>query len=87
MLAEADKREDVSIVIVNQGETLLTAVRYLDDQGLEFNQALLDPEQRLMVAVESPGLPTSLLFDADGQLIKRHVGELTRAQLTAWLKE
>lgn len=87
LLAEADKREDVSIVIVNQGETLLTAVRYLDDQGLEFNQALLDPEQRLMVAVESPGLPTSLLFDADGQLIKRHVGELTRAQLTAWLKE
>ncbi|WP_227370315.1 TlpA family protein disulfide reductase [Halomonas sp. M20] len=87
LLAEADKHEDVSIVIVNQGETLLTAVRYLDGEGLDFNQALLDPEQRLMVAVESPGLPTSLLFDADGELVKRHVGELTRAQLAAWLKE
>ncbi|WP_048308007.1 TlpA disulfide reductase family protein [Halomonas sp. PR-M31] len=87
LLAEADKREDVRIVIVNQGETLLTAVRYLDGQGLDFNHALLDPEQRLMVVVESPGLPTSLLFDADGQLVKRHVGELTRAQLTAWLEE
>ncbi|MGC3874172.1 prolipoprotein diacylglyceryl transferase family protein [Halomonas sp. GXIMD04776] len=87
LLAEADKREDVQVVVVNQGESLLTAVRYLDGQGLDFNHALLDPEQRLMVAAESPGLPTSLLFDAQGKLVERHVGELTRAQLAAWLKE
>ncbi|SHF65704.1 Thiol-disulfide isomerase or thioredoxin [Modicisalibacter ilicicola DSM 19980] len=86
LLAEADDREGVRVVVVNQGETLLAATRYLDSQGLDFDQALLDPEQRLMVMVESPGLPTSLLFDAQGRLVERHVGELTRAQLDAWLE-
>ena len=86
LLAEVDDREGVRVVVANQGETLLAASRYLDSQGLDFDQALLDPDQRLMVAVESPGLPTSLLFDAEGKVIERHVGELTRAQLEAWLE-
>lgn len=85
LLAEADARDGVSVVIVNQGESLLEVVRYLDAQGLEFQLALLDPEQRLMALTESPGLPTSLLFDTQGQLVERHVGELTRAQLDSWL--
>lgn len=85
LLAEADARDDVTVVVVNQGEDLLAVVRYLDEQGLEFSHALLDPRQRLMVMTESPGLPTSLLFDADGRLLERHVGELSRAQLGQWL--
>lgn len=85
ILAEADAREGVTVVVANQGETLLAAARYLDEQGLDFTHALLDPEQRLMVITESPGLPTSLLFDPQGQLIERHIGELSRAQLDAWL--
>ena len=87
MLAEADAREDVRVVIVNQGETLLQAARYLDEQGLDFRHALLDPRQRLMVLAESPGLPTTLLFDAEGRAREQHVGELTRAQLSAWLDD
>ncbi|MBB3191689.1 TlpA family protein disulfide reductase [Halomonas cerina] len=85
LLAEADARDDVTVVVVNQGEELLQAARYLDEQGLDFRHALLDPRQRLMVLTESPGLPTTLLFDAEGHAVARHVGELTRAQLTEWL--
>ncbi|WP_458525980.1 redoxin family protein [Onishia taeanensis] len=84
LLAEAARRDDITVVVANQGEELLQVVRYLDDQGLAFDQALLDPNQRLGVIAESPGLPTSLYFDADGRLAERHVGELSRAQLDAW---
>lgn len=87
LLAEADARDDVTVVVANQGESLLAVTRYLDAQRLAFEHALLDPDQRLMMAAESPGLPTTLLFDAQGRLVERHVGELARAQLDAWLAE
>jgi thiol-disulfide isomerase/thioredoxin len=85
LLAEADGRDDVSVVVVNQGEDLLQVVRYLDEQGLDFRYALLDPHQELMVLTESPGLPTTLLFDDQGRTLRQHVGELSRAQLNEWL--
>lgn len=85
LLAEAAARDDVSVVIANQGESLLEVVRYLDAQHLVFDDALLDPDQRLMTLSKSPGLPASLLFDTEGRLVEHHAGELTRAQLNAWL--
>ncbi len=86
LLAEADARDDVTVVVVNQGEDLLPVVRYLDAHGLAFEHALLDPRQSLMVASDAPGLPTTLLFDAEGRTLERHVGELTRATLDGWLE-
>ncbi|SDK46775.1 TlpA disulfide reductase family protein [Billgrantia gudaonensis] len=85
LLAEADRRDDVTVVVANQGEELLQVARYLDEQALDFRYPLLDPNQELMVLSESPGLPTTLFFDAEGRVAERHVGELTRAQLDAWL--
>ncbi|MFO8045798.1 MAG: TlpA disulfide reductase family protein [Halomonas sp.] len=85
LLAEADARDGVSVVVANQGEELLQVLRYLDEQGLAFRYPLLDPRQELMVLLEAPGLPTTLLFDASGRAVERHVGELSRAQLGAWL--
>lgn len=85
LLAEADARDGVTVVVVNQGEDLLPVVRYLDEQDLTFRHALLDPKQRLMALLESPGLPTTMLFDAEGLPVERHVGELSRAQLADWL--
>ncbi|WP_104204416.1 TlpA family protein disulfide reductase [Billgrantia saliphila] len=86
LLAEADAREDVTVVVINQGEELLQVVRYLDEQGLSFRYPLLDPQQEMMRTVESPGLPTTLLFDDRGRAVERHVGELSRAQLASWLE-
>lgn len=87
LLAEFNQRSDVRVVIVNQGEDLLPVVRYLDSQGLNFDTALRDPQQRLMAAFETPGLPTTLLLDARGRVQQRHAGELTRATLNRWLSD
>ena len=85
LLAEADTRDGVSIVVINQGEELVQVVRYLDEQDLTFDYPLLDPTQQMMASMESPGLPTTVLFDRQGQAVERHVGELSRAQLESWL--
>ncbi|PAU74395.1 TlpA disulfide reductase family protein [Halomonas salipaludis] len=85
LLVEADQRDGVSVVIANQGEDLMQAMRYLDEQEFVLSYPLLDPHQELTVLSESPGLPTTLLFDADGRVLEQHIGELTRAQLEDWL--
>jgi thiol-disulfide isomerase/thioredoxin len=85
LLAEADSRDGVTVVVVNQGEDLLQVVRYLDEQTLAFRYPLLDPGQEMMRIMESPGLPTTVLFNPEGRAVERHVGELSRAQLDSWL--
>ncbi|WP_148255241.1 TlpA disulfide reductase family protein [Aidingimonas lacisalsi] len=85
LLEEADAHNDVTVVIVNQGEDLLQASRYLDEQELDFRYALLDPQQELTMLSQAPGLPTTMLFDSDGNTLEHHAGELSRSQLRAWL--
>lgn len=87
LLEEAAQREGVSVVVANQGEDLLPMVRYLDEQQLAFRYALRDPNQQLMVLFEAPGLPTTVLFDGQGNTLDVHVGELTRAHLDRWLQD
>ncbi len=87
LLEEAAKRDGVSVVVANQGEDLLPMVRYLDEQQLEFRYALRDPSQQLMALFQAPGLPTTALFDGQGNTLDIHVGELTRAQLDRWLQD
>ena len=85
LLADIDQRDDVTVVVANQGEPLVQVARYLDETGLDFRYPLLDPRQQLLAASQSPGLPTTLLFDAEGKLLERHVGELTLPLLDDWL--
>lgn len=86
LLAEADSREGVTAVVINQGEELLQVMRYLDEQALHFRHPLLDPSQQMIRTMESPGLPTTVLFNREGRAVERHVGELSRAQLDGWLQ-
>ncbi|RDB42277.1 TlpA family protein disulfide reductase [Halomonas sp. DQ26W] len=86
LLAEADARDGVTVVVINQGEDLLQVLRYLDEQALDFRYPLLDPGQQMMRTMESPGLPTTVLFNPQGRAVERHVGELSRAQLDNWLR-
>ncbi|ALM51193.1 TlpA family protein disulfide reductase [Halomonas huangheensis] len=85
LLAEFDQRDDVNVVVANQGEDLMTITRFLDAEALSFRYALLDPRQQLLAASESPGLPTTLLFGTDGKLLERHIGELTLPLMQNWL--
>lgn len=82
VLADAQRRyPGVAIVMVNQGEDRGTIHDYLEQQGLVFDHALLDPHSRTMLETGTRGLPTTLFFDANGRLVDTHMGELTRASL------
>lgn len=69
----------VNIVMVNQGESAQQAQTFLKSQGLTLSDVLLDPFSRTMHAVGARALPTTLFFDAEGQLVDSHMGELTMA--------
>lgn len=69
----------MDIVMVNQGESAQQAQAFLESQGLTLSDVLLDPFSRTMHAVGARALPTTLFFDAEGQLVDSHMGELTMA--------
>ncbi|GGI89513.1 TlpA disulfide reductase family protein [Halopseudomonas pertucinogena] len=70
---------DVNIVMVNQGESAEQAQAFLTGQGLTLSNVLLDPFSRAMNATGARALPTTLFFDAEGELVNSHMGELTMA--------
>ncbi|GHC27908.1 hypothetical protein GCM10010082_21410 [Kushneria pakistanensis] len=76
-LAEWPVKQRPALALVNQGEPLLSVIRYLDqhpDQqlGLEDAALLLDPRQRLLALTGSHHLPALLYVAADNTLIRVH---------------
>lgn len=71
----------VAFVFVNQAEDATVIARYLDGEGLQLNNLLLDPTRALARATEVKGYPTTLFYDRHGKLVARHMGELSPAQL------
>jgi thiol-disulfide isomerase/thioredoxin len=78
--AQADHPE-VTFVFANQGETEAAVRAYLAREGLRLDNLLLDDATALSRATASPGLPTTLFFDARGKLVDRRMGELSPATL------
>lgn len=76
----------VHFLFVNQGEGPVTINQYLADEQLELQNILLDLGAATGRHFTAPGLPTTLFFDATGQLIDSHVGELSRARLGDYLR-
>ncbi|MDI1271063.1 MAG: TlpA disulfide reductase family protein [Polaromonas sp.] len=86
VLAEAQQRETgVTFVFANQSEDAATALRYLSASALNLANVVLDPGAELGRAVGSTGLPTTLFYDAGGQLADTHLGELSAASLASKL--
>jgi thiol-disulfide isomerase/thioredoxin len=73
--------KDVSFVFVNQGEAAGPIRSYLQEQGLQLDNVLLDRTNRMGKATGSPGLPTTLFFDAEGRLVDRRLGQVSAATL------
>jgi thiol-disulfide isomerase/thioredoxin len=71
----------VTFVFVNQGEPAAAIDSYLREQGIRLDNVLLDRTNRLGKATGSPGLPTTLFFDAGGRLVDRRLGQLSGATL------
>lgn len=86
VLAAAQQRETgVTFVFANQREDAATALRYLSASALNLANVVLDPGAELGRAVGSTGLPTTLFYDAGGQLADTHLGELSAASLASKL--
>jgi thiol-disulfide isomerase/thioredoxin len=86
-LAEAQQREArVGFLFVNQGESEATIRTYLASLRAPLREVLLDPGSRLGPAVGSSGLPTTLFYDAQGQLVDAHFGVLNAPALESRLR-
>lgn len=72
---------DVAFVLVNQGESAQQAQDFLDSEGLNLTDVLLDPSSTAMQTMRSRGLPTTLFFDAQGRQVDSHLGEITMPSL------
>ena len=71
----------VAVVMINQGESGQQAQDFLDSQGLDLTDVLLDPSSRMMQTMGSRALPTTLFFNAQGKLVDSHLGEMTMPSL------
>lgn len=88
VLAAAQQREPgVIFVFANQAEDAGTALRYLSTHAFQLAHVVFDPRAELGRAVGSTGLPTTLFYDASGQLVSTHLGELSPASLASQLMQ
>ncbi len=72
---------DVDFVLVNQGESAQQALAFLESEGLNLTDVLLDPASEAMHTMRTGGLPTTFFFDAQGRMVDLHVGEITMDDL------
>lgn len=82
LLEDAQQKwPDVAFVTVNQGDDLDLVLEFIQQQGLNLDDMLMDYNSILSNEINSFALPTTLFFNADGMLIDSHVGEFSAARL------
>lgn len=87
MLIDVAKGSKVPILLVNQQETPATVTAYLGREKLAGSQVALDPVGALGEAIQAQAFPTTLFVDAAGQIRTIHAGEISRAALTAAIRD
>lgn len=86
MLAQAQRQyPGVHFVFVNQGEGRATISNYLTAEQLQLDNVLLDTGAHVSRQFGVRGLPTTLFFNARGELVTSHLGMLTQAILGDYL--
>jgi thiol-disulfide isomerase/thioredoxin len=81
LVAAQQARPGVVFVFANQGEAPGTIRHFLQSEALAPHNVLVDSGQRLARAANAQAFPTTLFFAADGRLVDRHMGLLSRATL------
>lgn len=79
--AAQDKHADVNFVFLNQGEDPAQVSRWLESRRLPLRNVLLDPKRQASAAFQQKGYPTTLFFNAKGELVSSRIGELSAATL------
>ena len=82
VLKQAQEREaGITILFVNQGESMQVVAEFLASQDLVLDNMLFDSAVQLGQMVGSRALPTTLFYDAEGRQVGSHLGELSHASL------
>ena len=76
----------VHFVFVNQGESADRVAAWLRARNLPLRNVLLDAQGQTGAAFKQRALPTTLFFNANGELVSMRVGELSAATLTERLQ-
>ena len=87
MFAEVAETSEVPFLFVDQLESRRTVATYLEQRALQPQYVLLDTQGKVGDIFRVKGTPTTLFFNSDGALQKRHVGEMSRAALGDYLGE
>lgn len=77
---------DVVFIFANQGEPGDTVKDYLQSERLDLENVLLDPRGKVAARLGSAGLPTTLFFDSNGNLVKTRVGAVSEGALQQLLR-
>lgn len=80
-------RHDVNFVFLNQGESAERVRTWLAGRGLALSHVLIDGKGQASAAFNQKGYPTTLFFDAKGQLASIRIGELSSATLQRKLEQ
>ena len=75
------EHQAVTVVFVNEDDTVSAMHQFLRQTDLSLSNALIDARHALADALAIPGYPTTLFYDADGRLVRRHTGLLSQATL------
>lgn len=82
------ERKDEGLVVlgISVEETYDSVAPFVELAGMSY-PVLLDELSQVYNTYRAPGLPMSILVDEEGVIQKRHVGQLTRAQLDEYLNQ
>jgi thiol-disulfide isomerase/thioredoxin len=72
---------DIHYVFVNQGETPEQIQAFMFEHGVRLRHVLIDAKGLVAAAYQANGYPTTLFFNAQGQLVSQRMGELSWATL------
>ena len=75
----------IRFVFADQGEATAAVRRYLQQERLNLDHVLIDPNMDLSSWYGARGYPTTLFIDANGLLRDIQIGELSRGTLAAHL--
>ena len=82
---QAYKDQGVEIIAVNIQETNLAVERFRDRHGLTF-PIPMDKHDQVRQAYGILPLPTTILLDEDGKIVKKHSGGLTEARVKEFME-
>ena len=79
------KHTEVQFVFVNLGEDFTEIVRFLHEQKMPLQNVFADRLSQVGSATNAIGMPTTLFFIRQGELVAHHLGEIDATSLAAAL--